>query len=89
MVHLLGCLILFGVFTLNLVEFGAIIFHVKLDSAKFNDVSSAQFVIEVILGRFGVSDNHEHFVIYILVWNRVSFLISWCLSDQSVVLNLE
>jgi hypothetical protein len=89
MVHLLGCLILFGVFTLNLVEFGAIIFHVKLDSAKFNDVSSAQFVIEVILGRFGVSDNHKHFVVHVLVWNCISFLISRGLSDNSIVLNLE
>ena len=66
-----------------------VIFHVKLDATKLDDVSSAQLVVEVILGRFGVADDHEHLVVDILVRDWVAILISWSVSHEGVVLDLE
>lgn len=71
------------------IELSAVILHIELDATKLNDISSSQFVVHVILSRFGVSHDHKHFIVHVLIWNCISILVSGSLRNQSVVFNLE
>ena len=44
---------------------------------------------QIILGRFCISNNNEHLVVDILIWNRVAVAVSWGVRHDGVVFDLE
>jgi hypothetical protein len=76
---------------LNLISMitAFVIFDVEFYSTKFDDISTIKLVIKVVLGRFSVSYNHKHFIVDILIWNRISLFISWSFCNKSIILYLK
>lgn len=66
-----------------------VVLDIEFYSAQFYDIASIKLVIEIILSRLCVSDDHKHFVVDVLVWYRIAFFIPRGLSDYCVILNLE
>lgn len=65
------------------------ILHIKFDAAKFDSVAAIQFIIQIILCGLSIANNHKHFIVNILIRDRLAVLVPWCLLDQCVVLDLE
>jgi len=65
------------------------VLDVELNSAQFNHISFVHFVVQVVLGRFSVSNHHGHFVVHVFVRNRVALAVHGGLVGQGVVLNLK
>jgi len=66
-----------------------IIFYIELNPSKFYNISPVQLVVEVVLRRLCVPHNHKHFVVDILVCNRVAIFVNRSFCDKSIVLNLK
>lgn len=68
---------------------GSVVFHIELDSTKFDDVSAIELVIEIILSRLGISHHNKHLVVDVFIRNGVTFAVQWSLCNQGVVFYLE
>ena len=44
---------------------------------------------QIILSWFCVSNNDKHLIVDILIWNRVSFRISWCFGNKRIIKYLK
>lgn len=70
-------------------ELGSEVLHIEFYPAKLDDVSTVEFVVQVILCALGVPDDDEHLVVDVLVRDRVPFTVPGRLRHNRIVLDLE
>ena len=52
---------------LALIVLTPVVLDIELDPAQLDHIALLQLVVEVVLGRLGVSDHDEHLVVHVLV----------------------
>lgn len=70
-------------------KLGSVIFDIEFNSSELYNVTSTQFIIQIILSWFRVPDHNKHLVVDVFIWNGVAVAISWSVSYDCVIFYLK